>query len=320
MEMSTQIFDHDIQTSRPKLLGQDFFDLAQANSFEALAYFLINGQLPKEKELVEFSQRGFQTRRLLAENLSYQAQVTTKVMEVAQSMAGSLNYYYDSWDLMNQLMMTMILFADPQQSALPNYESQVLEFFSESEPENYEQNLEAIRALLTLYIDHGLCASTTVARIIASTKAPTHSAISGAIGALSGPLHGGALEKVVPFLKELTLQNYKEEIDSLFDLGKKIMGFGHTVYKKGDPRSVLAQQIAQSLAYVREDHQLIELAQLVSDYVLEKKGLYPNIDYYSAIALHFLSRQSALSPLFFLFARMPGWIAHIEEQRRLMKA
>jgi citrate synthase len=319
MENLTKIFVPQEGNQQPKLLGHDFFDLIEQYSFEALAYFLIYGQLPKDQELFDFSQRGFETRKILANNLCYEGQSTTKLIEVAQSLTASLNYYYDPWDLMNQIMMSMMLYHSPSIAPLPNYESQVLEFLIDSQPDDYENHLEATQSLLKLYIDHGLSPSTRVACLISSTQAPLHAALSGAIGALGGPLHGAALEKVVPFLQELTLQNYREEIDELLKLSKKIMGFGHSEYKKGDPRSPVAYAIAQSLASHREDDQLLELAEFVAQYVLEKKGLYPNVDYYGSIALYFLSRKSTISSLIFLFARMPGWIAHIQEQKKILK-
>ena len=177
-------------------------------------------------------------------------------------------------------------------------------------------SINAVTTLLNLYSEHELNASTLCARVVASSGASFHCAISSAIGALSGALHGGANEKVIPFLEDLSISDYKEVIDIHFESGRKIMGFGHAIYKNGDPRSDIAYKIAESVAIKSRDQTLLSIAKHVEEYVFEKKGLHPNLDYYAALALHFMGMKKDYFTVFFVYSRALGWASHILEQKK----
>lgn len=316
MEIVTSICHLDEANNKIVLMGEDFVELCKGISFEQMAYFLLYKQQPRESELVEFSQRGFASRKGVCDAVSGGQDLAVKPMEMLQSMSSSLTFYYDEWDMINQLLMISTAFLGAGVQALPNYEAQVLNAIApDISSSDYDNKLEAVAILLNLYSEHELNASTLAARVVASTGASFHSAVSAAIGALSGPLHGGANEKIIPFLEELSLSDYQEIVDSHFEDGKKIMGFGHAIYKQGDPRSSVAFEIAKSLAVSARSENLLKIAQYVEQYVYEKKGLHPNLDYYAALALHFMGASRHHFTPFFVYSRVLGWASHILEQK-----
>ena len=319
MEIHTSICRLDEEKHTIEIRGHDFIELSQSFNFEKLAYFLINEELPSEEELIDFSKRGFATRKGVAQAINSQPELVVKPMEMLQSLSASLNYYYDEWDYINQLLMSTAVFFQANLEALPNYESQVLGLLSPNNYDNYETKLEAVTVLLNLYSEHELNASTLVARVVASTGASLQTSVSAAIGALSGPLHGGANEKIIPFLSTLNLSDYQDIIDEHFEDNKKIMGFGHAIYKDGDPRSPIAFNIAKSLVKGANDQRLLDIAERVAQYIFEKKGLHPNLDYYAALSLHFLQASPSLFTPFFVYSRVVGWVSHIIEQKRQKK-
>lgn len=315
MEIKTKICQLDEQNNQIILFNENFLDLVKERSFESICFLLLHHRHPTEQELIDFSERGFATRRGVAQVNVAQTQSALKPMDIMQSLSSTMTYYFDPWDYMNQVMMTSALFLGKNTQALPNYEAQVLEMISSPSSEYYEDHLEAVRILLNLYSEHELNASTLTARVVTSTGASLHNSISAAIGALGGPLHGGANEKIIPFLTDLTAHSYRDILEEHFRDHKKIMGFGHAIYKQGDPRTAYAHAVAQSLVKNSKDEQLLNIAQLVEQYMIEKKGLHPNLDYYAALALHFLDASRENFTPFFVLSRMAGWLSHIKEQK-----
>mgnify|MGYP003342831737 CR=1 FL=1 len=166
-----------------------------------------------------------------------------------------------------------------------------------------------------LYADHTMNASTFTARVIASTLSDMFSAITGAIGALKGPLHGGANEEAMVMLEEVGGPSKAADyVAKRLAEKKKLMGFGHAVYRTMDPRARVLKALSRDLAARRGDAVLHETAEAVEAAALEQKGLNPNVDFYAATVYHMLGIPTDLMTPIFALARMAGWTAHVREQ------
>jgi citrate synthase len=169
--------------------------------------------------------------------------------------------------------------------------------------------------LLILHANHEFNASTFTARVIASTLSDIYSAITGAVGALKGPLHGGANEKVV----EMTIEvGSPDKVDSYIGAklaGKqKINGFGHRVYKTMDPRAKILKELAYKFVRTEKEKQSLQILERTEAILREQKNLYPNVDLFSGLALNHIGVPSYLFTPVFAVGRAPGWLAHILEQ------
>ena len=181
-----------------------------------------------------------------------------------------------------------------------------------------EPDQESARALditLVLYADHTMNASTFTARVIASTLADIHSAITGAVAALKGPLHGGANEEAWKLIEEIgDVDRVEAHIKDLLGRKKKIMGFGHRVYKTEDPRATHLRRLSAELGQRTGQPKWHEIAERIEKVVMDEKGLYPNVDFYAATVYHYLGVPTDLMTPIFALARMAGWTAHVREQ------
>ncbi|HET7296952.1 MAG TPA: citrate/2-methylcitrate synthase, partial [Gemmatimonadales bacterium] len=163
--------------------------------------------------------------------------------------------------------------------------------------------------------DHEMNASTFTARVIASTLSDMHSAITGAIGALKGPLHGGANEQVMKLLMAIPEgAAVEDEIHARLDRKERIMGFGHRVYKTWDPRAVILKRFSKELADESGDPRWYDMSEQIEKTVVAEKGLYPNVDFYSASTYHYLGIDTGLFTPIFAMSRVVGWAAHVIEQ------
>ncbi len=214
-----------------------------------------------------------------------------------------------------------ILSPDPKS----NMASNILYMFHGTMPD--EQSVKAMDLLLLLHADHGLNASTFAARVTASTRSDIHSAVTTAIGTLKGPLHGGANERVMSMLDEIIYINKKEGldkieeydeveeyIDTLLAQGHRVMGFGHRVFKKEDPRARHLRKLSEELCTMRGNRKLYEISHRLENIVMKKKGIYPNVDFYSAIVQHALGIPKEFYPAIFATSRISGSVAHILQQ------
>jgi len=168
---------------------------------------------------------------------------------------------------------------------------------------------------LTLHLDHEFNASTFTARVIASTLSDLYSAVAGAIGALRGPLHGGANQEVMRMLEDIgTPAHAAAYVKKLLAAKQKIMGFGHRVYKTGDPRAAVLRAWSRKLGEVTGQTHWAEISEIIEKVMEEEKGLNCNVDFYSASVYHMLGIPTDLFTPIFAVARVVGWTAHILEQ------
>jgi 2-methylcitrate synthase len=179
-----------------------------------------------------------------------------------------------------------------------------------------ELQRRAMDVSLILYAEHEFNASTFTARVVASTLSDFHSAITAGIGALRGPLHGGANEAAMELIDRFSDADVAEK--SLMEMlarKEKIMGFGHRVYKANDPRSDIIQRWAQQLCEDSGQPHLMAISERIEHVMRREKGLCPNVDFYSASAYRCMGIATPMFTPLFVMARIAGWAAHIFEQR-----
>jgi citrate synthase len=196
-----------------------------------------------------------------------------------------------------------------------------LRMWSGSDPEAIAEKVFDV--CLILHADHGMNASTFTARVIASTLSDMHSAVVGAIGALKGPLHGGANAAVMEMLQEIgSVDNTEGWVREALGEKKRIMGFGHRVYKVYDPRATVLKKFSKELGERAGEPQWYEMSERAEKVVYEVKHLNPNVDFYSASTYHVLGLDKFIFTPIFSLSRMAGWTAHVLEQyegNRLMR-
>jgi 2-methylcitrate synthase len=171
----------------------------------------------------------------------------------------------------------------------------------------------ALDVSLILYAEHEFNASTFTVRTIASTKSDFHSAICGGIGALRGPLHGGANEEALSLIQRFSSPEHAaRELKNMLASKHLVMGFGHRVYQKGDPRSPIIKSWAQKLD---GDNPMLAVAESIEKTMWDEKRLFPNLDFYSACAYHFMGIPREMFTPLFVLSRITGWSSHLYEQR-----
>jgi citrate synthase len=181
------------------------------------------------------------------------------------------------------------------------------------EPE--EEVARAFDICLVLHADHTMNASTFAARVVASTLADMHSAVTAAICALKGPLHGGANEAVMKMLEDIgDLDRAEAYIKDALARKEKIMGFGHRVYKTEDPRATHLRRLSRELGERAGDTRWYEISERIEKVVMDEKGLYPNVDFYAASVYRAMGIPTDLFTTVFAASRVSGWTAHVREQ------
>jgi citrate synthase len=180
-------------------------------------------------------------------------------------------------------------------------------------PEDSETNV--LHRYMTLHADHGFNASTFAARVTASTNSDMYSAVTSAIGTLKGPLHGGASEKVMDMLDDINFEEEVEEyIQGLLDDQKKVMGFGHRIYRAQDPRTKHLRGMVEDLCHRDRTLDLYNKCVKIERIVFGRKNIYPNVDFYAAVTMDALGVPKEFFTPFFASSRISGWVAHITEQ------
>jgi len=315
--------------------GYDVHDLAEKATFDEVVYLSWYGGLPDQAELESFRARLVGEMRLPSQviRMIELAPGGAHPMDVLRTAVSALSMFDpDSGDLSPEAnerelirllaqVMTIIadmhrvrhgksvLSADPKLDIGDNF----LYMFRGSEPD--EEEKAAFDHLLLLHLDHGFNASTFAARVTASTLSDMHAALTSALGTLKGPLHGGANERVMQMLEEIDHVDMVDSyIEGMLNDGQRIMGFGHRVYKVEDPRARLLREWSERLCHRADMAHLYEISHRIEQVVLEKKGIYPNVDFYSATVQHALGIPRQYFTAIFSAARTAGWLAHVMEQ------
>jgi citrate synthase len=314
--------------------GYDIHDLVQG-TFEETAYLLLNGTLPNRAQLDEFiAQIRTETwlpREVVAQMMALPVNVNP--MEALRGIISSLSFFDPDRDdngieanyrkairliaktpLVVALIQSIrsgtdIFMPRPELSIAANFLYMLNGRDADAE---YVRNIDIA---LILHADHEFNASTFTARVIAGTLSDMYSAIVGAIGALKGPLHGGANEQVMRMLLEIDNTEAAESwIKEALASKKKIMGFGHRVYKTEDPRATHLRRMSERLGRDTGETKWYEMSGIVERVVHEQKGLYPNVDFYSASSYYMMGIPIDLFTPIFAISRMAGWTSHVIEQ------
>lgn len=182
-----------------------------------------------------------------------------------------------------------------------------------SEPD--AETVKLFDTCLVLHADHELNCSAFATRVTASSLSDLHSAIVSAIGALKGPLHGGANEQVMVMLAKIgTIEKAQQFVKDALEAKEKVMGIGHRVYKDGDPRAAILRKFSEKLTQKIGKPELYQMSALIDDTMQKEKGLMPNVDFYSATVYHALGIPTDIFTPIFAVSRVAGWIAHADEQ------
>ncbi len=315
-------------------------ELATHGTFEEIAYLLLNGQLPTERQLTEFSRR-VAAARVLPKELQNVVKCTPKdahpmsALQTAVAAVGMVTAHRNikeekvreecAIDFIGKFPSLVaaihrvrigkpIVEPDPSLPIAGDF----LHMLSGDKPDT--NKARAMDVCLILHADHTMNASTFTARVTASTECQPAAAISAAVGSLSGPLHGGANEEVLHMLGEIgSPEKVKPWFDKKLESKGKIMGMGHRVYKTKDPRAKILQGMASELFAKFGSSPLYDIATELEKHANEKlgpRGIYPNVDFYSGIVYSSLGIPTDLFTPIFAVSRVAGWSAHWMEQMR----
>lgn len=316
--------------------GYNIHDLADTCTYMEVAYLLLNGELPNTAQLQAFRQQTVNEMRLPAQIVKTLELMPPSAhpMDVLRTAVSALSYFDPECNdnspeasrrkairLIAQIPTIVahlyrirkgknLVSPDPNLNMAANL---LYMFHGKTLSDDH---VRAMDQLLLLHADHGMNASTFAARVTASTHADIHAAITSAIGTLKGPLHGGANERVMKMLKEINnIDEVEEYIESMLAQGLRVMGFGHRVYKKEDPRARHLRKSSEILcAESSSDKNFYAISHRIEDIVMEKKGIYPNVDFYSATVQHSLGIPEEFYTTIFAASRISGWAAHVLDQ------
>ena len=309
-------------------------ELAEKATFEEVAYMLLYGSLPTQSEYDAYSKKLKSFRSLPQELKDVLERIpkSTHPMDVMRTGCSMLGNLEPEGGFKNQNNTAdRILAAMPSIIAYwyrfshdgvrvntstdhDTIGGQFLSLLTGKEPS--EEHSRALDVSLILYAEHGFNASTFTARICASTLSDMYSCVTGAIGTLRGPLHGGANEAAMEMVEKYSSRaEAKAGLLELLSNKEKIMGFGHAVYTKEDPRNAIIKFWAEKLSQSNGDATLYEVSDEVERVMAEEKGMFANTDFFMASAYHYLGIPTQIFTPLFVVGRTSGWTANVKEQR-----
>ncbi len=315
--------------------GYDITDLANNAQFEEVAYLLLRGKLPNQQELDAYKQK-LQSLRSLPEALKTVLEQIPKdahpmdVMRTGCSMLGNLETEKDFSEQDDKIDRMLAVFPaiitywyrfahegvriDTTRTESDSIGGVFLELLHGKKPSELHERV--MNVSLILYAEHEFNASTFTARVCASTLSDIHSCVTGAIGSLRGPLHGGANEAAMELIQRFKTPDEAEA--GLLDMlarKEKIMGFGHAIYKESDPRNAIIKKWSEKLAQEVGDTVLYPVSVRCEEVMWREKKLFCNADFFHASAYHFMGIPTELFTPIFVMSRVSGWAAHVKEQR-----
>jgi citrate synthase len=327
----------DVNGEKGELIyqGYNIHDLARFSTFEEVVFLLWHKRLPTGAELADL-------QRAISENYGVPAEILDLMrsfpreadpIDVLRTAVSALEFFDSAArDLSRENSLktaarltaqfpTLVaasdrlrrglepIAADPQQNIATNF----LYMLRGERPSEHDAHVFDV--CLILHADHELNASTFAARVVAGTLASMYAAVTGAIAALSGPLHGGANTNVMKTLLEIgEVDNVESFIKKALAEKRKIMGFGHAVYRTEDPRATHLRQFSKEMGERAGDTKWYEMSRRVEEVMMREKGLYPNVDFFSASAYYMMGIPLDLYTPIFAVSRISGWTGHILEQ------
>ncbi len=315
--------------------GYPIEQLASEATFLEVAYLLLHGEFPNQEVLADFQSILAESAEVDPTIFRLLADIPLNVggMDVLRTGISTLGHFdpqLQDDDRNANIAKTVRLLARipiliaaryRQSQGLPLVESNselsfaanLLHLITAKEPSALQER--AMEVSLILYAEHELNASTFTSRVVTSTGSDLYSAITAAVGALKGPLHGGANERVIQVLREVgSAKNAEPWVREALAQKRRIMGFGHRVYKTGDPRATILREYCIQLAAETGETELEEIADTIETVVRQEKGLPPNLDWPSARLYHYLGIAVELYTPLFVASRVLGWAAHVIEQ------
>jgi 2-methylcitrate synthase len=314
--------------------GYDISDLADNAQFEEVAYLLLQGKLPNQQELNTYKAK-LKSLRSLPDVLKTVLESIPKdahpmdVMRTGCSVLGNLETEQDFSEQDDKIDRLLAAFPGiinywysfvhkgvriDTESSSDSIGGHFLELLHGKKPSELHERV--MNVSLILYAEHEFNASTFAARVCASTLSDIHSCITGAIGTLRGPLHGGANEAAMELIQKFKTPDEAEEgLMGMLQRKEKIMGFGHAVYSESDPRNVIIRKWSEKLAKEENDTVLYPVSVRCEEIMWREKKLFCNADFFHASTYHFMGIPTELFTPIFVMSRVSGWAAHVKEQR-----
>ncbi len=314
--------------------GYTIEELAAKAEFEEVAYMLLYGELPTQAQLDAYKTR-LTSMRGLPDDLKAVLKLIPKdthpmdVMRTGCSMLGNLepeNSFDDQQDAADRLLAAfpaiicywyryshdgVEIDTDTGEDTIGGH---FLKMLLGEEPSQMFRDV--MSCSLILYAEHEFNASTFTARVCAATLSDMYSCITGAIGSLRGPLHGGANEAAMELIEKFsTVEEVEPAIKGMFERKELIMGFGHAIYRTSDPRNALIKEWSEKLAGLKGDTQLFDISVEVARVMWDEKELFPNADFFHASAYNYMGIPTKIFTPIFVMSRLTGWAAHVMEQR-----
>ncbi|MEZ5307361.1 MAG: citrate synthase [Pyrinomonadaceae bacterium] len=315
--------------------GYDIHDLAENSNFEEVIYLLWNGKLPTSSELDALKSEIREHYAIPATILDFMKAFPkeSSPMDVLRTCVSSLAFYDKEGcqtDFENAHKAAVKLTAriptivaawerirNGNEPVAPDESLDIAENFLYMMRGEMPQPEEAhmLDVCLILHADHGFNASTFTARVVAGTLADMYGAITAGIAALAGPLHGGANTAVMKSLLEIdSVDNVESWLENMLENKKKVMGMGHAVYKTEDPRATWLRRYSEKMGHVTGETKWFEMSRKLETLMKEKKGLNPNVDFYSASTYYMMKIPMDLYTPIFAISRISGWAGHVLEQ------